>query len=228
MAQILCYGDSNTAGFHSGGRGFEPYAFTMSDVLARLGWNCRVTHDGLSGLTAGTMVAKMHSHSIQDVTGRSHRGLAVHLQSRPDLVVLMAGTNDIGKGSSPEETMHHIATLHQQCHAMGIPTIAVAPPSLASGAVRQKRDRLARMLHQWSQQNSDCVLSFEDAEAAVPRGTRGFWESDELHLSPNGSRELGAKLASHVAHTLPELGLADGEDSESWINGLLSAFMGRK
>eukprot|EP00971_Amphidinium_carterae_P217294 4313611-Amphidinium_carterae.1 len=98
---------------------------------------------------------------------------------------------------------------------------------MSSGALRQKRDRLAHMLLQWSRQNSDYVLSFEDAEVVVPKGNRGLWEPDELHFSPAGSQQLGAMLAKHAAHTLGELGFANGEEDDSWFGGLLSAFTGR-
>eukprot|EP00971_Amphidinium_carterae_P169184 3352074-Amphidinium_carterae.1 len=139
MARILCFGDSNTAGFHSGGCGYEPYASTLATQLAQYGWNCSVQQEGLSGLTAQTMVAKGNNSHIMDIAGLPHKGLSLYLQhDMPDIVLIMAGTNDLGQGQAPEEILRNVIHLHQQCHAVGVATVAIAPPTISSGPLRQK------------------------------------------------------------------------------------------
>mmetsp|Transcript_54432 Transcript_54432/g.100595 ORF Transcript_54432/g.100595 Transcript_54432/m.100595 type:complete len:242 (-) Transcript_54432:150-875(-) len=240
VTRILCYGDSNTAGFHSGGKGYEPYANTLAMHLEAQGVGCKVAQDGLSGLTARTMVQEMHSSSIRDITGIQHQGLGVHLSmSKPDLVIIMSGTNDLGQGYSPEDTMHKVAALHKACHSAGIPTVAIAPPTTACGAVQQKRARFARMLRQWSNEQDGKVLHYADAEAILPRSDSWFWESDGLHFTPRGSCELGRCLAHELAHCLDDMDNCSVQEhfyntsvgnctvvGTSWFEGVLSAFMG--
>mmetsp|Transcript_45159 Transcript_45159/g.107452 ORF Transcript_45159/g.107452 Transcript_45159/m.107452 type:complete len:236 (+) Transcript_45159:75-782(+) len=201
--RVLCYGDSNTAGFHSAGRGYEPYANTLAVELARLGFDdCKVRHDGLSGLTAETMASQISSPKILDIAGCSHTGLSVHLESeaKPDLVILMVGTNDLLYGQSPEQTMKNVIRLHKMCHSKGVATIALAPPQVLFGGLRQKRNRLASLLKEWSQrQSSNEVIHYADAEDLVPRNPSGLWEPDQFHFSAHGSRELGRRLAEQLA-----------------------------
>eukprot|EP00971_Amphidinium_carterae_P332744 6467042-Amphidinium_carterae.1 len=66
----------------------------------------QVTHCGLSGLTAEELLAKQGAPAIRDVCGSVGKGLACMLSEAPqDLVLIMLGTNDLGKGTHPE----HIA-----------------------------------------------------------------------------------------------------------------------
>lgn len=237
MARILCFGDSNTAGFHSAGRGYEPYASTLTSQLAHFGWNCKVQQEGLSGLTAQTMVAQGYNSQIMDVVGIPHKGLSLHLHEQPDVVIIMAGTNDLGAGQSPEEVLRNVVQLHEQCHELGIATVAMAPPTVIAGAPRQKRERFARMLQQWAGEQSDHVLHFADAEQILPRGLPEYWESDQLHFSPSGSRELGRQLARMLLPALDRLDLCAVEESHgmatpqascmaqaSWLQDMFSAF----
>jgi len=238
-ASILCYGDSNTAGFHSGGQGYAPYAASLTSQLAQCGWSCQVEHDGLSGLTASEMVGRASSSDIRDVAGLSHKGLALHLRKRPDIVIIMAGTNDLGKGASPEEIVGKVADLHQMCHAAGVSTVAVAPPTVASGPLRQKRNRLAQLLQQWAQSRKGSVLQYVDAEDVLPRSASHLWEPDQFHFSPDGSTELGRQLARQLLPCLEQLPGCTENDYDmmqlknascavnaSWLEGMLSAFVG--
>jgi len=195
--KILCFGDSLTAGFHAGGRAFEPYGNTLSDELRSSGSSCRVSVCGLSGLTAGEMVQNMSNPTVWDVVGQPGQGLAVLLQSSPDLVIIMAGTNDIGKGMGPKAILGDLAALHAECHARGVPTVALAPSTVASGPSRLGRDTLARLLQTWSRATPGCI-AYLDMEDLVDHSGRTFWDSDGLHLSAMGSRALGHRLLPHI------------------------------
>merc|ERR1712136_727632 len=100
--KILCFGDSITAGFHSGGRRFEPYGRTMGAEMRASGCDVSVLVNGLSGLTAREMVAKARHPAVPDCTGKVGKGLDVLLNRKPDLVIIMAGTNDLGMGVNPQ------------------------------------------------------------------------------------------------------------------------------
>jgi len=200
--RIFCFGDSNTAGFYNGGQRFEPYADALGAALQQLGTQCIVTHSGLNGLTAQEMFAKAHDPVVTDSCGHVHKGLVLHLGDHPDLVLIMAGTNDIARGAGAEQILERVTSLHNACHQHGVRTIALAPPTVSRQPERGVRDHFKHLLHAWARGNPN-VVAFLDVEEVVPRNNSGFWESDGIHLAPAGSRELGMKLAPVVAVQLP-------------------------
>mmetsp|Transcript_110001 Transcript_110001/g.206188 ORF Transcript_110001/g.206188 Transcript_110001/m.206188 type:complete len:360 (+) Transcript_110001:61-1140(+) len=194
--RVLCYGDSNTAGFCSKGTKFEPYARSLEKALLAPGIiGCDVFHAGLSGLTAEEMADKMDHSSIRDVCGHEHEGLRKLIgKHRPDVVIIMAGTNDIGRGAQPGHIMQHVGRLHDACHENGIPTIALAPSSVPGVKCR---DYLSMALKRYASVNPNVAI-YADIEELLPRGPLGYWEPDVLHLSPAGSRALGQLLGPLV------------------------------
>mmetsp|Transcript_10874 Transcript_10874/g.20402 ORF Transcript_10874/g.20402 Transcript_10874/m.20402 type:complete len:465 (-) Transcript_10874:182-1576(-) len=196
--RVLCYGDSNTAGFCSKGAKFEPYARSLEKTLLAAGIVCEVSHAGLSGLTAADMADKMDDSAIKDICRKEHPGLRKLIRElKPDLVIIMVGTNDIGLKAQPLQILQSVFRLHDVCHHDGIPTIAIAPPSGTQGPGRQCRDQFAMMLKQYATSNPH-VATFRDAEELLPRGPLGYWEPDVIHLSPTGSQALGQQLGPIV------------------------------
>lgn len=220
-AKILCYGDSLTAGYYSMGKGFEPYGATLKDILnnsGAQGFRCDVRSEGLVGLMARELVAGLRSPMITDVCGRCGKGLAVHLtEQHPDLVVIMAGTNDIGRGVEPGRIVDDIATLHTVCHRRSIKTVAMAPPTMATGPFRAGQHAVVRLLERWAREEPLC-MAFIDPEVLVPHAVgqseERHWDHDGIHLRPQGSRALGLRLAPHIRPLVgAELGLPLGDMS---------------
>lgn len=196
--RVLCYGDSNTAGFCNGGQRFHPYKMALEQALRQQGLPIEVAHCGLSGLTAEELMHKVTAKAIRDVCGKMGKGLERLLDEKPtNLVVIMLGTNDIGAGTRPQQTLSYVSALHAACHERGIPTVALAPPTVLGGQPRNDRNRFAQMLSHYERATPDALM-FADCEELVPR-TPALWEPDQLHLSPAGSDQLGKKLAPMVA-----------------------------
>merc|ERR1719329_1934539 len=130
--KILLYGDSLTAGYCAFGDKFAPYGLWLAESLtADFGievWSC-----GFSGRTAEEMASSAcRARSITDVVKRKGQGLEYILR-RPgadfDLVLLMAGTNDLAKSSDADEMFEFIRALHRLCHEVGgARTVALAVP----------------------------------------------------------------------------------------------------
>jgi len=190
-----------TAGYYAAGKGFEPYGRTLKRELLSSGTDSKVAVCGMCGLTAREMVQHMQNPAVRDVTGYSFKGLALHLRSKPDLVVIMAGTNDIGRGFAPKAILKDIAALHAECHRNGVATVAVAASTVASGPSRLCRDHLAKLLERWASATPGC-RAFLDMEELVSHGGRALWDGDGLHLSPAGSRALGQRLVPHIKEAM--------------------------
>lgn len=89
MTTILCFGDSNTYGYIPGGSGRYPREGRYPGILADfLGADYRIEEDGVVGRTT----------VFEDAIRPGRNGLDAIRQSvqaaKPDLVLLMLGTND--------------------------------------------------------------------------------------------------------------------------------------
>lgn len=203
--RILCYGDSLTVGFCDQGRHYEPYGRMLSDGLAQAGSATEVVVRGLSGSTAKDMSTQMDRTVMRNEQGTTCPGLLVLLQSEAplDLVLIMAGTNDLGRGHSPKSTLESIRRLHDACHIYDIPTVVLAPPTVPVGPPRMAREVLATLLSDWAQSRPE-VKAFIDAEELVPRdAASSFYDPDGLHFSPLGSQSLGKRLVPWLLPFVP-------------------------
>lgn len=201
---ILCYGDNLTFGFCSNGTQCKPYAASLSDALEQADIRCKVSVGGLSGHTARQMVTAIDSSNVKDKRGRLiGRGLGRILdEDGPfDLVIIMAGTNDLMLLSRSEDIVKDIRSLHSAAHKRAVPTVALAPPS----PQHEVQAEVAKLLADWVQ-TAQPVLTYTNAEDFVPRSVPGFWEPDNVHLSPAGSTTLGQRLMVHLLPVISYLG----------------------
>jgi lysophospholipase L1-like esterase len=225
--RVLCYGDSLTVGFCADGRQYEPYGRSLAEALSKAfdGTTCEVSVCGHSGHTAAEMVRNLDTLAVQDVAGVVAKGLRRTLRDearRPDIVLIMTGTNDLGLHGRPETILDDTCKLHAECHSRGIPTVVLPPPPAprAMGATRfeGERRKLHGLLSSWAT-SAPGVSSFIDPNELVPAvlGSR-FWDPDGLHFSPAGSRLLGQHL---VPALLPLLLTAAKSNATSMTSMLL-------
>lgn len=221
--RILCYGDSNTAGFCDKGNRFKPYSEALAETLAAAGTCCEVRSCGLSGITTRDLVDGIAAAVLQDVAGRTGRGLARILDDDGpyDFAVILSGTNDLALGVSPHTIQSDLAQMHAACHERGTATIALIPPTNVGEWVRPVRQQLAQLHAIWARGMPNVVACL-DAEELVPR-KQGFWEKDEIHLSPSGSMELGRCLAPRILPHLKRLSGAQEsrQDDQEEVHQLL-------
>jgi lactoylglutathione lyase len=113
MGAILCFGDSNTYGWHEDGR--YPWQVRWPGVLQSLlppGW--RVVEEGLSGRTT--------------VDGLHYFGECVRSHTPLEIVLVFLGVNDVDHGMSPEEVAVGLRRMVDVARLAGVPrVVAVAP-----------------------------------------------------------------------------------------------------
>lgn len=214
--RVVCYGDSLTAGFCSKGAQFEPYGRALMKELETSGVPSEILVCGHNGKTAAEMVVALDS-SIMDVVGLQGKGLARILDDvAADLVIIMVGTNDMGKGSRPETIVKDIAKLHAACHKRGVPTIALVPPPAPCTPIQRERDRmrLRELITKWAVGQTRVEAVVDSARWAGLDAGPVVWDSDGLHFCPHGSALLGHGLAACVAKRLTKKhGVEDGSSS---------------
>mmetsp|Transcript_25746 Transcript_25746/g.47051 ORF Transcript_25746/g.47051 Transcript_25746/m.47051 type:complete len:270 (-) Transcript_25746:104-913(-) len=213
-ARILVYGDSITAGFCKGGEDYHPYAqFLVHDLMPTLAtdvWMC-----GLNGLTAEQLARDVDEDMILDSSRRRGAGLRAILQDKGpfDMALIMAGTNDLSLEGIPDASsiLQSIKALHRACHSAGVHSISMSIPTGRPvddmyTEYYALRDTVNSMLESWSRTSPGVALHI-DTSRIVPFDSHVFWEPDGLHLSPHGSKQLGAQVAA----TLPACLTAEGK-----------------
>lgn len=209
--RILCFGDSITAGFHNQGKGYSPYGRTLADALNSDGAvACEVCTVGLCGLAASEMVESLNAPMVKDRMGRHGIGMvkAIKHDGPFDLVIILAGTNDLIMKHDAQDIFNAAVQLHRSCFAQSLPTVAVLPPIVTDvPSMRQILNNFQVLMRKWVSTSGDGLpLSLLDSEELVPRASNvPLWEPDEFHLSPAGSQELGRKLAAAVKPFLVKL-----------------------
>ena len=196
--RVLCYGDSLTAGTSPPLDTLHPYA---PQLEASIGPSVLVRHRGLPGATAAAMLQWADDEQ---------RGLRSLLRkSSPSLAIILAGTNDLGYRSESASIVDALRGLHEQCHALGVPTLAVGIPPSAYQAMHSEAAELANRV------NRELRAWCEGCDAAQA-GLCGFvhhpiaswssgdqrWAPDGLHLSPAGYATVGEGLAGVVVSRL--------------------------
>lgn len=192
--RILAFGDSLTAGYNNNGLNFEPYGASLAEGLMPE-VAAEVFVNGLSGKTAQEMASNLDGSSIRDMAGRQGQGLRSILQEfQPiDLVLIMAGTNDLRSGSNGATIAANIQALHEACHKKGVRTVALSTPP-NSATLSQDHEILNSKVKEMCTEFRECVLSV-DTSTLVPYGSSGNWDFDGLHYTPSGSQMFGKALA---------------------------------
>ena len=114
---IICFGDSLTAGFqsptpkHPGGVE-TPYGRFLQEWL---GQSIEVRVSGICGELTGEMAMRFR----RDV-----------LQHRPQHVVLLGGTNDLGWNARPDDIMRNLIKMYELARASEIIPVPVTVPSV--------------------------------------------------------------------------------------------------
>jgi len=203
--RILAFGDSLTAGHYARGWRFAPYGAALAesllpDVQAEV-WVC-----GLSGMTAREMAAKRNARQLEDVCRRHGKGLKRILRDNGpfDLALIMAGTNDLASNDASQAgaVAADIQALHAACHAVGVRTVVlgIPPRDAVERDMRYCRywKNVNKQLENWAQATKG-LATYIDTAILIPFArSNGLWESDGLHLSNAGSRQLGEKLVPAV------------------------------
>jgi lysophospholipase L1-like esterase len=200
--RILCYGDSLTAG--TSGMDLHPYAPYLESAFNKRGGDRQVVvrHRGLPGWTAKQM--------LEDLDGGTS-GLRSAIQAIKDpglsVVIILAGTNDLGYGSSEKQITDAVLGLHSVAWDNGVlKTIAIGvPPSGYTSA-----NEHARHVVEGVNTNLEKACAETDRAIFMPfpfefeRGGEN-WYLDTLHFSEKGYQVLGESLVTTLDSVLAVL-----------------------
>lgn len=199
--RVLAYGDSLTAG--TSGMGLFPYAPHLEKGLQERGQKAIVRHRGLPGWTAANML-----NELDDQNAGLRSAIRAVRDPPLSLVVILAGTNDMGFGSSVEAITKNLLRLHDVCYQEGVPrTIAIGVPPSGYQSVNVEAANMAKTINSNLQtfcaENADKATYHPFPFEYVQNG--GNWFEDSLHFSQQGYQVLGKSLVPVVDKTLRSL-----------------------
>ncbi|WHZ21220.1 MAG: putative acylhydrolase [Nitrospira sp.] len=192
---ILCFGDSLTAGYQTPGPSRlhpeeTPYGLVLQE---RIGNRARVEISGICGEVTGEMVLRFRA----DVLDR-----------RPQTVIILGGTNDLGWNAEPAEIMRNLTKLYESARAASIVPVPVTVPSIRVEVGKDNPDAVRWFAaHIERRQRLNALI----ADYAVRRGVPWFdlftataepgslmlaepYSNDGLHLTTGGYRLFGELL----------------------------------
>ena len=221
MIRIFCYGDSLTSGTSPPGFREYPYAPHLERALRELLMSTTsgttqqeqqqslppppevmVRHYGLPGWTTQQMV--------QEQSG--DRGLATMLQQHAPIhiVIILAGTNDLGYSFSDDDIIRNLMTLHEICwndpmqqqqqhHQRHVVAIGI-PPSAFQAQYSDVATRVVALNQELAQYSARQPERLTYVPFPIPLWNRNDdrWSQDGLHFSPKGYQVLGESLAPIV------------------------------
>lgn len=192
---IVCFGDSLTAGYQTLGPANAheqetPYGHVLQECLGHLG---RVEISGICGEVTGEMVLRF-------------RGTV--LDRKPQMVIILGGTNDLGWNADPAEIMRNLVKMYESARAASIVPVPVTVPSIRvdAGADHpdaaawlaghiQRRQQLNRLIADYAGRKG---LSYFDLFTATADPDSLMlaepYSNDGLHLTTSGYRLFGRLL----------------------------------
>jgi lysophospholipase L1-like esterase len=171
-------------------------------------WMC-----GLCGRTAAELVRMADQPTIEDEACRVGKGLH-HILARDEpfqIIVIMAGTNDLGMGYPPGDVVRNVISLHRMCHTHGIRTVALSlPPNIASetnSTYQEKWLEVNKNLREWAYSDDakgQVALFVETSEVVPFESEMSFYSIDGLHFSDVGCERVASCLKSFLTPIILE------------------------
>ena len=181
--RILAFGDSLFAGY--GLEEEEGYPEQLEDALRQGGINARVIDAGVSGDTSAA--------------GRQRLAFTLDAQdTKPDLVLLELGGNDMLRGLSPQETRDNLDAILREAKARGIPVMLtgmLASPNMGADYAAAFNPIFPDLAHKY-----DAALYPFMLDGVL--GDRALLLPDGIHPNARGVTVIARRLAPIVAQNL--------------------------
>ena len=210
IQRVLAFGDSLTNGYVPCEPGCardrcarcqrKPWAPVLQAALVgaqALGSDAQVVHEGKEGWTTTMHVTKL-------TRGEGLRGLLLEAQAKGTpfgAVLVMSGANDLADDqASAEAIVANLAVLHDEAHAFGARSVAIAIPESSGWSDDPEMGARGKdtneRLRRWccDERRRDSTLCIK---APLGHSTGAKWySSDGLHLTAEGYTRFGELLAA--------------------------------
>jgi acyl-CoA thioesterase-1 len=183
---VLAFGDSLFAGYGLADPAAQSYPARLESALRGGGRNVRIANAGVSG----------------DTTAAGRQRLAFTLDSqatKPDLVLLELGGNDLLRGLAPDQTRANLTAMLDELTTRGIPVVLMglqAPPNYGAKWQREFDAIYPELSRKY---DAPLVPFVSERVFANPK----MLQQDHIHPTAQGVGVLVAATAPAIAKALP-------------------------
>mmetsp|Transcript_15722 Transcript_15722/g.23818 ORF Transcript_15722/g.23818 Transcript_15722/m.23818 type:complete len:246 (+) Transcript_15722:106-843(+) len=186
-SNILCFGDSITTGMSPPNSELFPFALYLEHAMQQT-HNVKVHNLGLPGFTANQM--------INDIDGEHGLRKTLKTGDSIDVVIIMAGTNDLMYTVEVNTVIDSITSLHRVCHDEGVRyTVAIGiPPSVHQSSnpeISNRAQTINDALSHYCASDPNTLFVPFPFEFQLESD---LWANDGIHFSPKGYQVLGESL----------------------------------
>ena len=206
VKRILCYGDSLTSGFCLRGAKHTPYAYPLKEKLQESLKNNRVEvdHFGFDGLTTQRLLDNVNEDNYRDVNGRPGPGIVKALMKKEyDLVILMAGTNDILHGIPYGETIFNLNKLSELAKPDDVQSRSILNIGIPDSEIFSDNDSIQsrNQVNQTLANRNKPGMYYMDCPLKYDQHSDNF-DPDGLHFSTLGASEFASGILNKILEIL--------------------------
>ncbi|HTP41645.1 MAG TPA: GDSL-type esterase/lipase family protein [Nitrospiria bacterium] len=186
--RIVTLGDSLTVGYQTPSDANPdgeptPYGQWVQELI---GPSAEVIVSGVNGELTGEMAFRL----ARDV-------IAV----KPDVAVILGGSNDLGWHAQPAAIMRNLVTMYERCRSAGITPVAVTVPSIrGADTLIPARRALNQLILDYGRSRPQLAVDLFTA-TAEPETHRlaERYSNDGLHLTTEGYRVFAELVSRAIA-----------------------------
>ena len=194
---IVALGDSTTAGTPAFKSPIEAPPNGAGDVESQYAYWLTQAHPDWRVLNRG-----VNGERSDEIRARFARDVA---QAGPQLVVVIAGANDVYQGRSAESVERELEAMYVAARAAKIPVVAgsIIPYNIATEGQNMRMRAINAWIREYSARHADVVFCDTRAAVAAPHAPDLLVSSpDHLHPSPNGYKLMAAALEPVICAVL--------------------------
>jgi lysophospholipase L1-like esterase len=194
---IVALGDSTTAGTPAFQSPIEAPPNGAGDVESQYAYWLMQAHPDWRVLNRG-----VNGERSDEIRARFARDVA---QARPQLVVIIAGANDVYQGRSAESVERELEAMYVEARAAKIPVVAgsIIPYNIATEGQNMRMRAINAWIRDYAARHADVVFCDTRAAVAAPHAPDLLVSSpDHLHPSPNGYKLMAAALEPVICEAL--------------------------
>jgi lysophospholipase L1-like esterase len=194
---IVALGDSTTAGTPGFRSPLETPPNGSGNVESQYGYWLMQTHQDWRVLNRG-----INGERADQIHARFARDVAA---AKPDLVIIIAGVNDVYQGRTAESAEHELEAMYNEARAARIPIVAgtIIPFNLATPDQNARMHAVNAWISDYAAHHDLVVFCDTRAAVAAPgRPDRLVSSPDDLHPSPDGYKLMAAALEPAIRMAL--------------------------
>ena len=194
---IVCLGDSTTAGTPLFKSPVETPPNGEGDERSQFAYWIRQEHPDWRILNCG-----VNGERTDQIAARFDRDVLAH---QPDLLVLIAGVNDVYQGHGSDDVTRNLQAMYERARAAGITVVAgsIVPFNTATDQQNQRMRSVNDWIRRVAKREDGITYVDTRAAAAAPdHPDRLAGSPDGLHPDVDGYRKMAESLLAAIERVL--------------------------